>query len=44
MGKQSLLAFADSLNTIMPVIMREFARRQANELYKGKFTLPQFYI
>jgi len=30
------------MNEIMPVIMREFARRQVNELYKGKITLPQF--
>jgi DNA-binding MarR family transcriptional regulator len=28
----------------MPVIIREFARRQVNELYKGRITLPQFFI
>jgi DNA-binding MarR family transcriptional regulator len=38
----SLLEFADRLNQIMPVLMREFARRQTNELYKGQITLPQF--
>lgn len=36
--------FADRLNTIIPVIMKEFAYRQKNELYKGKITLPQFII
>lgn len=39
-----LSEFADKINGIMPVIIREFARRQANELYKGKITLPQFLI
>ena len=28
----------------MPQIIQEFARRQADELYKGKITLPQFLI
>jgi len=28
----------------MPVVIQGFARRQANELYKGKITLPQFLI
>jgi len=36
--------FADRLNEIMPVIFQEFSRRQANELFKGKITLPQFLI
>ncbi len=44
MTEVSLLEFADKLNVLMPVIMREFAKRQANELYKGKITLPQFLI
>ncbi|MFA6216646.1 MAG: MarR family transcriptional regulator [Candidatus Omnitrophota bacterium] len=44
MTEVSLLEFADKLNALMPVIMREFAKRQANELYKGKITLPQFLI
>ena len=39
-----LLEFADKINEILPVIMREFARRQVNELYKGKITLPQFLL
>lgn len=40
----SLYEFADQLNKIMPTIIKEFARRHANELYKGKITLPQFFI
>ncbi len=44
MMKGTLLAFADKMNEIMPVIMQGFARRQVNELYKGKITLPQFLI
>ena len=40
----SLNEFADRLNKIMPVIMKEFLRRQTNELYKGKITLPQLLI
>ena len=39
----SLSEFADKLNRIMPVIMKEFARRNANELSKGKITLPQLF-
>ena len=37
----SLSEFADKLNQIMPVIMKEIIRRDSNELYKGKITLPQ---
>lgn len=44
MKNPSLSEFADRLNDIMPVIIKEFARRQVNELYKGKITLPQFLI
>ncbi len=40
----SLSQFADKLNQLMPEIMRGFMRRQANELLKGKITLPQFLI
>nr|MBU1328817.1 MarR family transcriptional regulator [Candidatus Omnitrophota bacterium] len=42
--KVSLEAFADRINDIMPVLIREFTKRQVNELYKGKITLPQFLI
>lgn len=44
MSQISLSEFADKLNDMMPVIMKEFARRQTNELYKGKITLPQFLV
>ena len=44
MVRLSLAEFADKINQIMPVLFKEFARRQANELYKGKITLPQFLI
>lgn len=40
----TLVEFADKLNALMPQVIKEFARRQANELYKGKITLPQFLI
>lgn len=39
-----LSEFADRLNEIIPVIMKEFSQRQANELFKGAITLPQFVI
>ena len=44
MSTLSLSGFADKMNEVMPVLIQEFARRQANELYKGKITLPQFLI
>ena len=44
MVQDSLLEFADKMNQVMPVIIKEFAKRQANELYKGKITFPQFLI
>lgn len=44
MSQSSLSAFADQINEVMPVMIKEFARRQANELYKGKITLPQFLV
>ncbi|MBI4706939.1 MAG: MarR family transcriptional regulator [Candidatus Omnitrophica bacterium] len=44
MSEVSLLEFADKISLIMPQIMREFSRHQADELHKGKITLPQFLI
>lgn len=44
MAELSLLEFADKMNTVMPIIAKEFASRQMNELYKGKITLPQFLL
>ncbi len=44
MAQLSISEFADKLNEIMPLIMREFARRHADDaLYKGKITFPQFF-
>lgn len=34
--------FAEKLSRILPVLIREFARRQSNELYQGKITMQQF--
>lgn len=42
--KVSLGEFSERINDILPVMMREFARRQMNELCKGNITLPQFLI
>lgn len=42
--KVSLQVFADRINDIMPIMIREFAKYQVNELSKGKITLPQFLI
>lgn len=36
--------FAERMNQILPEIMKGFARRQNNEVYKGKITLPQLLI
>lgn len=44
MSDVSLLEFADKMSRIMPEIIKGFARRQRNDLYKGKITLPQFLI
>ena len=44
MAARKLAEFADKMNEVMPVLIQGFARRQANELYKGKITLPQFLI
>ena len=40
----SLSEFADKLHEIISVIDKELVRKQENELYKGKITLPQFVI
>lgn len=44
MPSLTLLEFADRMNEILPLVMKEFARRQASELYRGRVTLPQFFI
>ncbi len=40
----SLSEFARKMNEVMPVVTKEFTRHMANELSKGKITLPQFLI
>lgn len=40
----SLNEFTDRIHEIMPVLLREFTKRQRDELYSGKITLPQFFI
>lgn len=40
----TLTDFADQLNKIIPSIMKEFSKRQKNELYLGKISLPQFLV
>lgn len=44
MISDSLLEFGNKINSIMPVFLREMVKRQINELFKGKITLPQFLI
>ncbi|MFH1414220.1 MAG: MarR family transcriptional regulator [Candidatus Omnitrophota bacterium] len=44
MAELTVLEFANQLNEILPTIIKGFAKSQANELYKGKITLPQFLI
>lgn len=40
----TLSEFADRIEEVVPAVMRGFARMQGNELFKGKITLPQFFI
>lgn len=42
--KLSLPEFADRINDIIPIMIKEFAKYQVNELSKGNITLPQFLI
>jgi len=44
MQQLSLSEFANQMSEAMSAIGREFIKRQTNELYKGKITLPQFLI
>lgn len=44
MERISLTEFADKINQIMPEIIKKFIRKQTNELFRGKITLPQFFI
>ena len=40
----TLSDFAEKIENVMPTVMRGFAKMQTNELFKGKITLPQFFI
>lgn len=40
----TLAEFADRLNETMPILLKEFLRRQSAEIYGGKITLPQFLV
>ncbi|MDI6606304.1 MAG: MarR family transcriptional regulator [Candidatus Omnitrophota bacterium] len=44
MAQISLSEFADQINEYMPVIMRGVFRRNRNELFKGRISMPQFLI
>ncbi len=44
MSQLSLPEFADRMNRVLPLVIKEFARRQVDELYKGNITLPQFLV
>ena len=44
MAALSLPDFADRMNELMPVLMKEFAHMQPQEIYKGKVTMPQVFI
>jgi DNA-binding MarR family transcriptional regulator len=44
MPEASLSQFADRINEIMLVFMKEFARRQASQFLKVKITLPQLFV
>lgn len=44
MSQMSLAEFADKINEIFPVVIKEFLKRQTNELCRGKITMPQFII
>lgn len=40
----ALSDFAEKIEEVMPTVMRGFAKMQTNELFKGKITLPQFFV
>ena len=44
MPSLSLSEFADRVQEVMPVIMKEFMRRQAGDFYKTNITMPQFFV
>ena len=44
MSNLSLSEFSDQVVEIMPVIAREFYKKQTGEFYKMKITMPQFVV
>lgn len=44
MSQVSLAEFADKISEVFPVVIKEFLKRQTNELCHGKITMPQFII
>lgn len=44
MSQLSLAEFADKISEVFPVVIKEFMKRQTNELCRGKITMPQFII
>ena len=44
MTQASLSEFADKINEVFPMVIREFLKRQTNELSKGNITMPQMVI
>lgn len=44
MSQIAINEFADRLSEVMPLLAREFSRRQPDELHRGKVTLPQLLV
>jgi len=44
MPQLSVAQFADRIGELMPVIIKEFARRQSDQLFRDDITLPQFFV
>ena len=40
----TLSDFAERIEDVIPAVMRGFSKMQTNELFKGKITLPQFFV
>jgi DNA-binding MarR family transcriptional regulator len=40
----TLSDFAEKIEEVIPTVMKGFAKMQTNELFKGKITLPQFFV
>jgi len=44
MSDLTLSEFAERIEEVVPTVMKGFAKMQTNELFKGKITLPQFFV